>query len=888
MNSPSAFYRRRPLFWLSICFCAGVACDALAEPSLPALCGLASLTLAAVVLLCLLLRRKVAPSSGAVWVGAMVCGLVAAFAGGMLANALRWRIPPADDVSRLTPAQPAYVMLHGTMVEVSRSRPSEPTGREARASTWTIAVQSLGVDESSLRPASGRVSLKASLPSAVGGGDQGLAREGDVVELRALLDPLPEMTLPDGFDYGANLLRQGIRRVGAVYPDSVKLLAGPRWWRLDLILRRCSAVLAQRVEELLPKAEVGGRSEGSQAALLNALVLGRRERLDAGDREAFGLVGTAHLLAISGLQIHFLAAALWWLCRLLGLKRRATAWLVLLLCLAYCPLAGANTPVMRATVMIVMYLGAVLCWREPDSLSILGGAALLILFFSPGELFSVGFQLSFLAVLALLTICPVLNDSWFQWRKTAAPIAPASDAGGLAPLTPREHWRHFALHWLPNFARQALFVSLAAWVGTAPVVAWHMGRFATWSLLVNLLAVPLSSVCMLSGLALLALSIVSGALAWCAGWVAWAALASLQWVNAAVAALPGASIDVSRPSIVAFLPYAALWAWVWVERGRRATLWRTVAALMTCLLLLHAGLFFPRGRIVPSMTVLDLRHGRAALIETELGAMLIDSGTAGDGLALAELLRRRGTARLELLVISEDGPDAIGGACELAQRLPLARVVLPRAGRASPERRQLEQVLAQKGTPYGTPRDLFLSNDNRALEGSAVVHATVGDLCIAFCDDGLPPDKPASTDSALCTRVDLPGVSLLFAGIRSGAALRRLLAKTCRTGAGTEDEEFLKADVLRLSAGPGARWPPEMREFVARTGCSAIIAGQGSDPEEAAGLDLAELARTEGAVLLSPHREGTLRVLSAPGPRPWYVLESFRAGMWHQVGGSDF
>ncbi|MGD0089411.1 MAG: ComEC/Rec2 family competence protein [Planctomycetota bacterium] len=887
-----------------------MACDALAEPSIPVLCGLAGLVLAAMPV-GLVLRRWVALSPEARGTAATrlaqlsgtLCGLAVALAGGMLVHALRARLPAPDDVSRLTPAQPVFVMLRGTVVGVSRSRaPGVPD-------TWTIAVESLGAEETLLRRACGRVSLKAPRSVAAGecvAGDagagpaagrrdagapsaQGAVGEGDIVELRARLDPLPELCVPDGFDYGAHLQRQGIRRVGAVFPGSVRPAGGTRWWRVDLMLRRCSAALAQRIEAHLPQTAAAGRSAGSQAALLNALVLGRRERLDAGDREAFALAGTAHLLAISGLQIHFLSVALWWLSRLAGMKRRAAAWLVLLFCCAYCALAGANPPVVRATVMITLYVGALLCRREPDSLSILGAAALLILFFSPDELFSVGFQLSFLAVLALLTLCPVLNDLWCS-------RAAAVGGGGAAVPGGTGTGASTTLGWLSQFARRALFVSLAAWVGTAPVVAWHMGRFATLSLLVNLVAVPLSSVCMLAGLALLFLSAVCSALAGWAAWVAWAGIALLQWVNASATALPGSSIDVPRPAVFVLLLYATLWAWVWVERGLRATPWRVAGALALCLLVFPAGAFFPKEPVRPSVTVLDLWRGRAALAETAAGAVLIDCGAESDGFDVAEFLRRRGTARLELLVLSADEPDALGGARELFRRLAVARVVFPRAKRASPARRELEQFLARRGTPYGTPWDSFgpdvpgpAGAPAAARPEAAIVSTAVAGLHLGFCDDGALPGRPATVDSSLCVRVEAAGVALLFASARSSAALQRLLAKAGRTGPGRTEEDFLRADILRLNCGVGERWPPETRALMAQTGCAVIIAGQSSDPEEAAGLDLVELAKSAGAVLLSPHREGTLRVALARSQEQRYALEAFRNGAWRVAGGGgDF
>jgi hypothetical protein len=331
------------------------------------------------------------------------------------------------------------------------------------------------------------------------------------------------------------------------------------------------------------------------------------------------------------------------------------------------------------------------------------------------------------------------------------------------------------------------------------------------------------------------------------------------------------------------LCYVGLLAWVWVERGRRATLWPSLAALSGCLLLLHAGAFFRKETTVPSATIFDLRRGRAALIATAHTAVLIDAGGASDAQALSDLLRRLRPGGLQLLVISEDEAEAIGGARELISRVRVAQVILPRSGSASTERRELERLLARKGIPYGTPWDAALGDAPRARQRSAVVRVCLGGLNLAFCDDGPPPSRPAPTGSALCTRIELPSVALLFASVRSGAALRRLLSKCGQAGEGEEDGEFLKAGVLRLSGGAGAGWPAETGELLAQSGCKTVIAGQTSGPEEAAGWDLAKLAAGVDAMLLSPHRDGSLRIISTGLPASGYVLQAFTGGEWHEA-----
>lgn len=877
-NHPvTAFHRRRPLFWLALAFCAGIAADAILAPALPTLGGLA---LAAFLATLIVLFRKVDGSPvekdvNSTKIGGAkrpvhyaVCALGLSLACGALTHALRARIAPGDDVSRRTSALPSFVILQGTLIEAgSRGAPrATPPGMSvppAESLAWTVAVEAIGPDASALTPASGRVRLTLRPGENPGAAE---AKEGARIECRARLEAPPELTLPDTFDYSAYLQSQNIRRVGAVFPRSLRIVSGAAsWWRVDLLLRGFSSTLARRVESTLAGWETAGRQPGSQAALLNALLFGRREHVDVSDRDAFAASGAAHLLAISGLQIQFLAVILWQAAAYFGWPRRKAAWAVLALSAAYCALAGGDPPVMRATVMIALYLIAVLAYREPDPLSVLGASALAILFFAPGELFNAGFQLTFLAVLSLVTVYPALEDAWAEWRRSREPA--------LLLELPETVEPGAAERWL-GYLRIALFVTLAAWLGTAPVVAWHMGRFATLSLAVNLVAVPLSDLCMVLGIAMLLVGVVSAVLAQAVALSAFGSLVALQGIVEFFAAMPGASIDLPPPAWPLLMAYGAVLFWIWRERGRGNTLGRQALLLGACLLALNAGLLFREPPAAASVTILDVPRGRSALVESASGgAALLDAGGFGDGARIAEMLRRRGISRLAMLVISAEDPEAIDGAAELLKHVPAARVMLPRGTSAGTARRELESFLSAAQIPYGSPDTM------QPVQGP-------GEIRWDFCDDGAAPGEKTMTQSALCVRVSVPGGSgrenVLFLAARSDAALKRL-RQNARTRASLIQNDMLQAGVVRVTPGQGGAWPGELEAFIAQSNCSAVIAGSRGDPEESGGLNLAVLVQSRGLRLLWPQRDGTLRIQADVGARMAQTLQAFREGVWRDV-----
>ena len=530
----SGFLRRRPLFWLALAFCSGIVLDTSFEPTWFALTAIAVAVISFTWLAAFVFRRI-----------SVITALLTALALGALIHAANYRIPSSTDVIRRTPERPCYAFVRGTIIE-AEWRSSRDARNPFQRIAWTVALEALGDAAANLNPASGRIRVSVKTPhSTETDSENALAltfAEGDRIEFQALIEPLPISTLPDSFDYGSYLAGLGIHRVGTVSSATLRKLNGPAWWHFALILRRFSGTLAARTVELL-----NGHAE--QAGLLNAMAFGRRESLSVTDRESFAVSGTAHLLAISGLHIQLLCVMLWRLLNLFRISRRKSALYVLAACFAYCLLTGSSPPAVRATVMFGAYVAASFFDREADPLSALALAALVILCYAPHNLFSVGFQLSFLAVFSLHTLLPIFAEAWEAWHEAhSRPLALAP--GQPLPFSERAKQKIVEL----------LLLTLAAWLATSPSVAWHMNRISTLGLFVNLFALPLLSICMAVGTATIVIGYFWLAFGKVLGVLAWLALATLESINSFCASLPGAAIDVRPPPVIALILYAGLLA----------------------------------------------------------------------------------------------------------------------------------------------------------------------------------------------------------------------------------------------------------------------------------------------------------------------------------------
>ena len=248
-------------------------------------------------------------------------------------------------------------------------------------------------------------------------------------------------------------------------------------------------------------------------AVLAAMVLGDKSALTRDLRQTYSSSGASHVLALSGLHLSIIYLLLsrltlgrrrWWL----------TQVLVVLAIWAYALLTGLSVSVVRAATMLTVYALFSLGGRRRSSLGVLSFTALVMLLVSPASLFDVGFQLSFMAMLAIL-----LFDPFFK---------------GL--ISTRWLMEHRPVKWVYDLAA----VSFSAQLGTAPLVAYYFGQLPVWFLLTNLVVIPLATVILHGAVLVLVVPALGGALLW----VVEVLNAFLEWESR----LPLASISGLHPS----------------------------------------------------------------------------------------------------------------------------------------------------------------------------------------------------------------------------------------------------------------------------------------------------------------------------------------------------
>jgi competence protein ComEC len=217
------------------------------------------------------------------------------------------------------------------------------------------------------------------------------------------------------------------------------------------------------------------RLDPAVAALLQALLLGRREELSAELQRGFRESGSLHLLALSGLHLGILYLVLGLLTPLrLIADRRIRRFAASVLLVGYVLLVGLRPSLERALVMLLAAVLGSLLDREPEPLNLLGLAAAVLLVVHPHYAFDLSFQLSFLSLAAIVLLGPFLHRLWQPY--------------------------------LPAFLGWPLSASLSAQLGTAPVVLYNFGVLYPVGVIAAVPLIPLVALFLCMGMLYLALS----------------------------------------------------------------------------------------------------------------------------------------------------------------------------------------------------------------------------------------------------------------------------------------------------------------------------------------------------------------------------------------------
>ena len=504
------------------------------------------------------------------------------------------------------------------------------------------------------------------------------------------------------------------------------------------------------------------------AILAQALVFGDARRVPSDWKTGLRRAGLSHLLAVSGLHVGLILGGFWWLFG--GISNRLTALGGASVLLLYGCLVGPRPSLLRAAVMALLVILALVLERPPQALNSLCAALIVILSFDPAAALDLGFQLSFLATAGILLLAPRLLRSWRR-----------RGVGGAAG--------HVAV---------ALAVTVAAQLATLPVTAVRIGVLTPLAPALNLVFVPWTALAL--GVSLLWVVVAAGAsmplVSMVAEPMAAGLLGMLDVLSLPFAWLaelpPGAWLAV--PVSVEFGAAVTLTIWLWTL----LTGFPRAAYALSLVLVCTPAPADPEARLV----MLDVGQGEALVLRSgDRGpVILVDGGGFRRGnfaeAALLQALAAEGVRRIDLAVLSHGDTDHCRGLLELARYLRVERLWAARVevrngcGRELAERLLGRVELVERGyaEAVGVWRlEIHHPGPEPGDDGnsaSLVIRACAGHSCVLLTGD-----------------LDLAGERELLTWNRSRrGSLRSDVLKVAHHGSRTSTgAEFLDAVAPRLA-----------------------------------------------------------------------------------------
>jgi competence protein ComEC len=524
---------------------------------------------------------------------------------------------------------------------------------------------------------------------------------------------------PHGFDYEAWLLERGIGATGYVRPVEPRLL-GSRNGFLDSVEKMRECVRDRFLAVLGPSPAQG---------ILAALAVGDQRAISREEWQLFNRTGVTHLMSISGLHVTLVSGLAAWLVALFWRRvprlvlrapaRKAAALAAIAAALGYTLLAGWGVPAQRTFWMVTVFAAALWSGRIATPWRTLALALAAIVLLDPWAPLSPGLWLSFGAVLLIFYAAA-------GWNRTESHL----------------------MQW----AR----VQWAITIGLAPAALLLFNQVSLAGPIANAVAIPLVSV-VITPLALVAALLPIDALLHLAAWLVQWLLEFLEWC----AALPAALWQQHSPPLWAIACALAGAAWLLAPRG---VPWRSAGFALMAPAFLAAPVRPPAGEAW--ITAFDVGQGLAVLARTANHALLFDTGPSfgadsdSGARVLVPALRGEGVGSLDLLVLSHEDNDHLGGALTVLETF--------------------EVTTLASSLPPTHPLQALAASAHRCTRGERWEWDGVR---FEFLHPGAAPARMSRRNDGSCVlRISAGGHALLLTGdIERGAELELLQSETVRS-----------------------------------------------------------------------------------------------------------
>ncbi|MEE1070796.1 MAG: DNA internalization-related competence protein ComEC/Rec2 [Cellulosilyticum sp.] len=391
------------------------------------------------------------------------------------------------------------------------------------------------------------------------------------------------------------------------------------------IIEKAQNSLNRQLEKVFSSEKVG---------IMEAALLGDDTKLNEYTKSLYQNAGISHVLCISGFHVGVVIGVFSYLLSCFIMPYTLKQVMMIIAIWGYALITGCETSTVRATIMVTIGLVGRCMWQEEDGITSLAIAALVILLQNPYQLFMVGFQLSFMAVLGIILCNGEIEKKELEveWKYPK--------------------WQCTLMIWAS--------VQLFTW----PVIAYHFYEIAFLLSLVNLIIIPIFSLIIIGGWCALIGSFILLPIALLLSQSIEMILIGIEQVVEFLVKLPLAHLCTGKPSMGEIALYSIAVLLIGAVVWGYCTIWRFYQGIFLILCLYTSSLIMKPQNL--RMTYLYIGQGDCMVMEMpQKGLFVLDGGNFGKGKVLENYIKYLGYSEVQGVMVSHSDADHIGGILEL-------------------------------------------------------------------------------------------------------------------------------------------------------------------------------------------------------------------------------
>lgn len=492
---------------------------------------------------------------------------------------------------------------------------------------------------------------------------------GDEVSVYGKLRTAPGERNPGEFNYDRYLKLNGIEKIfySKGY-ENVEVISSDNLNFFFQYLVYPSRIYALNI--------IDSQIPGDEGSYLKGLLTGSKTTMSQELKDNFVKAGVMHLIAVSGLNVAYVILFSMMFFSIFRLKREYRFIITIIFIVYYCLFTGAQPSIVRATILGVLVIYAVLIQRRIVFLNLIGASAIVVFMIDSRQLFDAGFILSYSATISMVLFFRKYNEKLqaviLKKRKAVLKI-----------------FYYFVILFVSTFAAQ---------LGTLPLTSVYFGKISLISFLSNIFAVPLSNFSLALGMLQVITAPLFGVISEVIAEVNYLLLKlQILMINyfgeidyAYTVKFNFDSISMIAYFIVLIILYSA---------SKEKYFFKITVAV---LIIIAVSVFKYDSGSDMRIIFFDVGQGDASLIVTPSGkTVLIDAGSSNERFDnakrhIAPYLERNRMSQIDLLILTHHHNDHAGGAEYILKNFDVKKIIFNDVDKYTGNLKSLEDVIISK------------------------------------------------------------------------------------------------------------------------------------------------------------------------------------------------